>query len=115
MWARNKTVSKPDENVSFFNCILLSQRIKGSSQMGVLSMSDKERLRKSYMDMVLLKKLNLPQVSKALQVSYRQTKRLYKAYKREKDHVLVHKSRGQDSNRQNPLKQKIIGLYKSKY
>jgi transposase len=83
--------------------------------MGVLFMSDKERLRKAYMEMVVLKKITLLQASQQLGVSYRQAKRLYKRYRAENDAGLIHRSRGQQSNRQHPKKEIALQLYQEKY
>jgi hypothetical protein len=62
--------------------------------MGVLSMSDKERLRKAYLEMVFLKRLMLLQASQTLELSYCQAKRVYRRYKSEKDAGLTNQSRG---------------------
>lgn len=48
--------------------------------MGVLSMSEKERLRKAVLEMVKQRRLSLKQGSEQCGLSYRQTLRIYKSY-----------------------------------
>jgi hypothetical protein len=78
------------------------------NQMGHLVMSEKERLRKVVFEMVKQGCLTLVKAAKQTELSYRQAKCLYKAYKQEDDKALVNKHRGQESNRkhlqQNDLK-----------
>lgn len=83
--------------------------------MGNLIMSDQERQMKVLMTMVKLGKLKLGQVASQVGYSYRQIKRIYKRYKAEGDGGLVHKSRGQSSNRKHPHRALIIELHKEKY
>ena len=83
--------------------------------MGVMKMSDKERLRKAILEMVKQKKLTLIQASHQCEVSYRQILRLYKDYITDGDAGLTHKGRGRPSNRKNPHQEAIISLYTTKY
>lgn len=68
--------------------------------MGVLIMSEKERLRKALMEMTAQKQLKLGKAAEQLGVSYRQAKRIYRKYKTEGDVGLGHKGRGRASNQQ---------------
>jgi transposase len=83
--------------------------------MGHLLMSEKERLRKAVFEMVKQGCLTLVKASKQVKLSYRQTIRLYKEYKRDGDKALVNKHRGRKSNRKHPDVEKIIIHYKEKY
>ena len=83
--------------------------------MGVMIMSDKERLRKAILEMVKQKKITLVQASVQCKMSYRQILRLYESYVEQGDAGLIHKSRGQRSNRKHPHQEEIIALYQSKY
>lgn len=77
--------------------------------MGHLLMSEKERLRKALMEMVHQGKLKLNKAAEQCQLSYRQAKRIYRAYKEKGDVGLVHHGRGQISNRRHPHR-KLIRL-----
>jgi transposase len=83
--------------------------------MGVLLMSEKERLRKAIFEMVKQRRITLSQASIQCELSYRQTLRLYAAYLKKGDAGLIHQSRGQRSNRKHPHQDAIISLYKEKY
>lgn len=83
--------------------------------MGHLVMSEKERLRKSIFEMVKQGHLTLVKASEQIKLGYRQTKRLYKDYKRDGDEALVNKNRGKKSNRQHPQQERILSLYQEKY
>lgn len=83
--------------------------------MGVMIMSEKERLRKAILEMVKQKKITLVQASVQCEMSYRQILRLYESYKNQGDAGLIHKSRGQRSNRKHPHQEEIIALYRLKY
>ena len=85
------------------------------SMGGHLIMSEKERLRLTMMRMVYEGKLTLNQAAQQCNLSYRQTKRLYSRYKREGDVGLVHRARGQQSNRSHPHRIAIITRYKERY
>lgn len=83
--------------------------------MGNLVMSEKERLRKAVFEMVKQGRLTLVMAAKQCGLSYRQAKRVYKRYKEGGDKFLVHKSRGRESNRRHPHRDKIIARYKERY
>lgn len=83
--------------------------------MGVLLMSEKERLRKAVFEMVKQGQITLIQASIQCELSYRQTLRIYSAYVKKGDAGLIHQSRGQRSNRKHPHRDTIISLYKTKY
>lgn len=83
--------------------------------MGVLLMSEKERLRKAIFEMVKQGRITLRHASKQCELSYRQTLRVYAAYLGKGDAGLTHQSRGQRSNRKHPHREIIISLYKTKY
>lgn len=83
--------------------------------MGTMTMSDKERQRKAYMEMVFQGQLTLIKVSEHLGLSYRHAKRVYKNYVAQGDRGLVHKSRGRSSNHQHPKRDEIIARYKERY
>ena len=82
-----------------------------------LIMSKKELRRKSILDLVKAKTISQKDASIRLNVSYRQTKRIYQRYLKEGDEGLIHKSRGKPSQRAYPLamKEAILKLYKEKY
>lgn len=83
--------------------------------MGLLLMSDKERLRKATLEMVKLGKLTLVMAAIQCGTSYRQAIRLYQRYASQGDAGLVHRARGRQSNYAHPDREKIIVLYKAKY
>ena len=80
-------------------------------------MSVKERRRVEMMSRVRDGKMRLTEASKALDLGYRQTCRVCKRYKEEGDKGLVHRSRGQPSNRRKfpQEKETILGLYQEQY
>lgn len=82
-----------------------------------LIMSKKERERKAIFEACKQKKLTLIECSRKLNLSYRQTLRIYKAYLTQGDKGLCHKSRGKLSKNaySNAFKEKIIGIYRNKY
>lgn len=80
--------------------------------MGHLVMSEKEHLRKAVLEMVKQGKLTLGQAAKQCEISYRQVKRAYRSYKATGDAGLIHKTRGQKSNRRHPHREEIIMRYK---
>jgi transposase len=83
--------------------------------MGTLVMSEKERQRKVFLEMVLLKKLTLKKAAKQLGCSYRHVKRLYQRYQQGGDKSLVHQHRGRLSNRRHVQRQQIIARYQTRY
>src|ERR1700733_7395583 len=85
------------------------------NSMGHLLMSEKERLRKVVFEMVKKGCLTLKKAAQQAEMSYRQGKRLYKAYKREGDAALVNKHRGRVSNRRYPQREAILERYREKY
>ena len=64
----------------------------------VLLMSRKERERKNVFELVRLGHITLKDASERLSLSYRQTKRVWRRYRDDKDRGLVHRSRGRESN-----------------
>ena len=62
-------------------------------------MSDKERKRLIIMEKVLRAEMTLIEASRALAVSYRQTKRIHTRYQNGGAYGLIHQSRGKPSNR----------------
>ena len=83
--------------------------------MGLLLMSDKERLRKATLEMVKQGKITLIMAAIQCNIGYRQAIRLYRRYGSQGDAGLVHKARGQASNNGHPDREKIIALYQGKY
>lgn len=83
--------------------------------MGLLLMSDKERLRKANLEMVKQGRLTLIMAAIQCNISYRQAIRLYQRYISLGDLGLIHKARGKISNYSHPDREKIITLYKEKY
>ena len=85
--------------------------------MGDICMSDKERRRLGVMVMVESGDLKLTDASEMLGVSYRQVKRIRKRYLEEGDIGLVHRSRGQASNRgyKKDNKAFVLDLYRQRY
>jgi len=83
--------------------------------MGVISMNNKERLRKAVLEMVKLKKITLVQAAMQCELSYRQVIRIYEEYLEKGDAGLTHQSRGQRSNRKHPHQEAIIARYVERY
>lgn len=83
--------------------------------MGHLLMSDKERQRKAWMTMVCEGSVKLNKAAEAIDVSYRQAKRIYRRFLDEGDFGLTHRSRQCHSNRQHVAKEIILSLYRLKY
>lgn len=84
---------------------------------GHLLMSRKERQRLLAMSRVRDQGMSLKEAAKVLELSYRQTRRIFKRFTDEGDTGLVHKSRGRPSGRGFDLKvkQEVLDLCKSKY
>lgn len=82
-----------------------------------LIMSKKELRRKSILDLVKIGQLSQVDASKRLNLSYRQTKRIYQRYLKEKDAGLIHRSRGKRSPRafSPQMKERVLSLYQEKY
>ncbi len=83
----------------------------------LLIMNKKELWRKSILDLVTLGQITQQDASKRLNLSYRQTKRVYQKFLKEGDSGLVHKSRGKASPHAYPLEMKkiVLALYEEKY
>ncbi len=82
-----------------------------------LLMGYKELMRAKVMEMVEEKELTLKEASLKLNLSYRQTKRVYSASKKDRIKGLVHGNQGRASNNQKPaeLKERVLHLYESQY
>ena len=85
--------------------------------METISMSRRERHRLEAFSRVRREEITLVKASELLGLSYRQTKRCYARHQKEGDKGLVHRLRGQPSNRQADARQKrrILSLYEKKY
>ena len=85
--------------------------------METISMSQRERHRLEAFARVCRGEITLVKASELLELSYRQTKRCFGRYRKEGDKGLVHRLRGQRSNRQADAKQKrrVLSLYEKKY
>jgi hypothetical protein len=84
---------------------------------GHLTMSEKERRRKSLFDNVLEGRMKLVEASDALSLSYRQCKRSYRRFIEEGDYGLVHRNRGRPSNRAKPadFREAVLKRYRERY
>jgi len=84
---------------------------------GKLAMGQKELLRAKIMEMVKQKQKTLAPASKILKVSYRQAKRIYKAYKEKGDKGLIHGNTNKKSNNKYDcgFKEKVLEKYQEKY
>ena len=82
-----------------------------------LTMSRRERTRLEVFGRVKRSELRLRKAAELLQLSYRQAKRAYARYRHEGDRGLVHRLRGQPSNRKvdQAKKQAILSLYGEQY
>ena len=82
-----------------------------------LKMTLKEADRYSIMKSLESKKINLKRASRELNLSYRQTLRIWHRYNKEGSKGLVSKKKGQSSNHQfrNGIKEKIVSLIQKKY
>ena len=80
-------------------------------------MSQRERSRLVMMTRVREKAMSIKEASGALGVSYRQGRRIYKRYMEEGDKGLIHRNRGQPSNRgkASEVKEAVLGLYRERY
>jgi transposase len=85
--------------------------------METILMSRRERHRLEVFSRVRRGEITLVKASELLGISYRQTKRCFGRYQKEGDKGLVHRLRGQPSNRQTEVRQKrrILSLYEKKY
>ncbi len=84
---------------------------------GHLLMSRKELYRKSVLELVVANRLTLVEASKRLGLSYRQILRVFARFLSEGDAGLVHRRRGQASNRAYPaaFRDKVLGRYRERY
>lgn len=82
-----------------------------------LIMSKNELRRKTLLDAVRCKKLTLKECSEKLDISYRQIKRIWRAYCKEGDQGLCHKNRGKTPHNicSNEYRDQILKLYRQKY
>ncbi len=85
--------------------------------METISMSQRERHRLEVFARVRRGEITLVKASELLGLSYRQTKRCFGRYLEEGDRGLVHRLRGQPSNRQADAKRKrrVLAVYAKKY
>jgi len=84
---------------------------------GALAMSQRERSRLVMMTRVRAKAMTIGEASEVMGTSYRQGRRIYKRYREEGDRGLIHRNRGQPSNRRKPseVKGKVLALYREQY
>jgi len=82
-----------------------------------LTMSKREWARLEVFGRVKRGELRLKKAAEFLQLSYRQAKRAYARYRREGDKGLVHRLRGQPSNRKvdEAKRQAVLSLYRKRY
>src|SRR5438093_9201039 len=82
-----------------------------------LAMSKRERIRLEVLSRVKRGELRLQKAAELLQLSYRQAKRVYVRFRREGDKGLVHRLRGQPSNRQvdEAQRQEVLKAYQERY
>jgi len=80
-------------------------------------MGEKERLRGKVLEMVLRGQVTLKAAATMLQVSYRQSKRLYAAYRKSGDASLIHRNYGRQSNNRtaNATVERAIVAYRNRY
>ncbi len=80
-------------------------------------MSHKELYRKSVMEMVVSGRMTLMEASKRMSLSYRQTLRVYQRFLAQGDAGLLHRRRGQASNRAYPasFREEVLGRYRERY
>ena len=84
---------------------------------GHLLMSAKERRRKVEFECVRKGRQTIKETAIRLELSYRQCRRAYKRFREEGDAGLVHRRRGQPSNRAKPqaLKEAVLLRYQERY
>lgn len=83
----------------------------------MISMSQKELKRVGIIQRVAEKKLKQVRAAEVLRLSSRQIRRIVVRYRGEGDQGLVHRSRGQRSNRRHPeaLRQKVLKIFEKEY
>ena len=84
---------------------------------GHLLMSRKELERKTVLELVQTKRLTLVEASERMHLSYRQTLRVFSRFLAQGDAGLVHRRRGQASNRAHPasFRAKVLRRYRERY
>ena len=84
---------------------------------GHLLMSRKELGRKSVLELVKSGRITLVEAAKRMKLSYRQTLRVSARFVAQGDAGLVHRRRGQPSNRAYPsaLRAKVLKRYRERY
>ena len=84
---------------------------------GALAMSQRERSRLVMMTRVREKAMTIREAAEVMGMSYRQSRRIYKRYREEGDRGLIHRARGQSSNRGKDCKVKeaVLCLYREQY
>lgn len=84
---------------------------------GHLLMSRKELQRKSILELLEMKRITVVEASVRMNLSYRQTLRVFARYVAEGDAGLVHRRRGKPSNRACPsaFRCKVLERYKQRY
>jgi transposase len=84
---------------------------------GKLPMGQKELLRAKIMEMVKQKQKTLKEASIILKVSYRQVKRIYRAYKKNGDKGLIHGNTNKISNNKfnADFKEEVLKRYQERY
>lgn len=82
-----------------------------------LLMSCKELARKSILELVLAGQITLVEASRRMGLSYRQALRVKERFERDGDSGLVHRGRGQPSNRGYPVsfRAKVLQRYRQRY
>jgi hypothetical protein len=85
--------------------------------METISMSLQERKRLEVFSRVRFGEMTLVEASELLDLSYRQTKRVWSRYQEAGDSGLVHRGRGRASNRQScaETKEQALALYRERY
>jgi transposase len=80
-------------------------------------MSEREVVRAAVLAQVKSEEWTLVEAAERMELSYRQTKRLWKRYRKEGAPGLVHRSAGRASNRAKPkkLRSKVLRLIREKY
>jgi hypothetical protein len=84
---------------------------------GHLLMSRKELQRKPVLELLEMERITLLEASVRMNLSYRQTLRVFARYVAEGDDGLVHRRRGKPSNRARPsaFRNKVVERYKTRY
>jgi len=85
--------------------------------METIAMSKRERRRMAVLARVVDRQLTLRLAAEMLQLSYRQTKRIWRRFRADGDAGLVHQSRGRRSNRARPAAEqaRAVALHQKRY